>query len=288
MACPPMPFCLSISTLHVCQKANSSVHRQVKSRTGSYRSPPLLHPHALCLGAFQSSRLLGLKSKFKGRGLTLQAAVPALPNIGHSFEEQIALFCGHEDCWAGESTLSAPLPDALSRTFPERFPTMTAARKACRKKLVYIDGGSGWQQGLCGSPVSLGTKIIVFPRDAASALRGEARESTRLMVVYEDDHMAVVVKPPGYAVHGRGRKTVKHILGGELLIAGWYSAGHGPLKRHCHAVREIPPPFCLCRQLEGDKRARGRSSQASPCAQAGQPHWRSVGLRKDNGSRCEP
>ena len=133
-------------------------------------------------------------------------------------EEALESFSGHEDFWRAESPVAGRLPDALMLTFPERFPSMSAARKACRKKLVHVVLGAGdgneVQQGLCGSEVEVGAVICVLPKCAAATLNGAPRESTVLKVIYEDDHMAVIVKPPGYAVHGRGRKTIKHILGG--------------------------------------------------------------------------
>mmetsp|Transcript_5406 Transcript_5406/g.14029 ORF Transcript_5406/g.14029 Transcript_5406/m.14029 type:complete len:429 (-) Transcript_5406:179-1465(-) len=113
-------------------------------------------------------------------------------------------------------SVGGPLPEALAATFPERFPTMTSARKVCRRRQVYIkafDSGE-WRRGRCEDSVEAGsTSVRLLHRHATLS---SARRSVRLAVAYEDECMAVVHKLPGMMVHGRGRRTVKHVLGGSL------------------------------------------------------------------------
>lgn len=75
-----------------------------------------------------------------------------------------------------------------------------------------FDSGE-WRRGRCEDSVEAGsTSVRLLHRHATLS---SARRSVRLAVAYEDECMAVVHKLPGMMVHGRGRRTVKHVLGGE-------------------------------------------------------------------------
>jgi 23S rRNA-/tRNA-specific pseudouridylate synthase len=77
---------------------------------------------------------------------------------------------------------------------------------------VFVLREGEWQRGVCLDQVAEGQGVRVLHR---AATLSSTRRSHRLQPVYEDDHMAVVLKLPGMMVHGRGRKTVKHVLGGK-------------------------------------------------------------------------
>lgn len=101
-----------------------------------------------------------------------------------------------------------PLPAALAQALPQTFPTMTSARKACRRRRVRVDGAVG----SCGTQVSAGQTLQVLSEQSAAAAAAKERPPRRRLVpagldvpvVYEDGSVAVVVKPWGLKCHGRG------------------------------------------------------------------------------------
>jgi len=138
-------------------------------------------------------------------------------------------------------TISAALPDALAVSFPDRFPTMTSARKACRRRQVFVLREGEWQRGVCIDQVAEGQGVRVLHR---AATLSSTRRSHRLQPVYEDDHMAVVMKLPGMMVHGRGRKTVKHVLGGSLQPSS--APGALPRPHPVHRLDKLTGGLLVC------------------------------------------
>jgi hypothetical protein len=130
---------------------------------------------------------------------------------------------------AAACAADAPLPDALRALFPGAFATMTSARKACRRRRVLVDG----RLGGCGTAVRAGQLLQVLeplaaeaegPSGSMSAVAGEEvgaeqqqqqqqqrqQRSKRqrapppgleIPVLYDDDHISVVVKPYGLKCH---------------------------------------------------------------------------------------
>ena len=80
-------------------------------------------------------------------------------------------------------------------------PCASAAKKACRRKLVLVDG----KVGRTAHVASAAAEISVLARVEAgpapgSGRRALARPEEQLAVLFEDDHLAVVAKPAGVDV----------------------------------------------------------------------------------------
>jgi 23S rRNA-/tRNA-specific pseudouridylate synthase len=65
----------------------------------------------------------------------------------------------------------------------------------------------------------------------------------QLEVVYEDDDMAIVVKPWGIACYGRGTRTIRHVVAGFLRPS---SAGGGRADERAGGVAERGSSHTLC------------------------------------------
>lgn len=119
-----------------------------------------------------------------------------------------------------ETDLTVPV--ALMLMSPEEFPTFSKARKACRKRSVVVFR----EQGAKRQPTVARTIDRVHPGDSLgiqerqshgtySQLLSFAKPSFELPVVYEDDYMAIVNKPPGILVYedgGKGRGNIRYAL----------------------------------------------------------------------------
>ncbi|BDA48980.1 probable ribosomal large subunit pseudouridine synthase D [Coccomyxa sp. Obi] len=128
------------------------------------------------------------------------------------------------------------LPQAVAELFPQHFPTATSAKRACRRGEILVDGIVSklkyqrlvyggqlieWQQRMQGG--------AQLQPDCAPAM---------LQVVYEDEDIACVVKPPGMPTQGMG--GVKDVVGslGYLLTP---SSKVGSLWRPQHVHRLDAP-----------------------------------------------
>ncbi|KAK9826166.1 hypothetical protein WJX81_002565 [Elliptochloris bilobata] len=107
-----------------------------------------------------------------------------------------------------DGVLAQPLPAAVAALFAERYGTPTAAKRACRRGEVLVDGvqrGMTWVvRG--GQWLELQARVQGAAHGGRANSHASAPRPTPLEVVYEDDHLAVVVKPPGMPVQGRGLK----------------------------------------------------------------------------------
>ena len=106
---------------------------------------------------------------------------------------------------APPGAVAIPLAAALTSLLPSEFPSVTAARKACRRGEVLLNGTPARQD----APVAQGDAVAWAPRlggacapAAATALATAA--ASIITVAYEDDYMAVIVKPAGVATLGAG------------------------------------------------------------------------------------
>ncbi|GIL53564.1 hypothetical protein Vafri_9142 [Volvox africanus] len=147
------------------------------------------------------------------------------------------------------TTTTTTLPEHLHRLLPEHCPTVTAAKRAIRRRLVLriprlathgsvasgtdaVTGGPPHPAGVVASTrdtVTPGEVLQLLARRgtgimgwvgpaamrsvptaaAAAAARGHNETNTNgLPVAYEDEHMAVVIKPPGIETQGSGSETV--------------------------------------------------------------------------------
>mmetsp|Transcript_4727 Transcript_4727/g.10258 ORF Transcript_4727/g.10258 Transcript_4727/m.10258 type:complete len:261 (+) Transcript_4727:60-842(+) len=129
------------------------------------------------------------------------------------------------------------LPALVQRTWPDHFPSSSAAKRACRRSLVLVNG----EIGACGNHVGSNAVLELIARASAPA-PGQGRRSTGsvpLRIVYEDDDMAVVYKPAGIPVAGsqEGRLNVRTMLAYSLQP----SQNAEPLWRPQHVHRLDAP-----------------------------------------------
>lgn len=122
---------------------------------------------------------------------------------------------------------------ALHICLPDKFPTMTSARKMIRRGEVLSSIGEPLNTTF---NVTGGETLFVQKRSAPGLYpRGDA--PFELEVLHEDDDLAVVVKPPGVLTHknkGEGqRHTVKTCLAYTLKpTASLQDALHRPVAAH--------------------------------------------------------
>ncbi|KAI8476173.1 MAG: hypothetical protein J3K34DRAFT_286932 [Monoraphidium minutum] len=102
---------------------------------------------------------------------------------------------------AAAAPAARPLPDALRAALPEVFPTMTAARKAVRRRRVRVDGALG----ACGDQIAAGQLLQVLAApEGDTAGKRRPRPPPRgleIPVLFDDDYMTAVIKPWGIKVH---------------------------------------------------------------------------------------
>ncbi|QDZ19466.1 RNA pseudouridylate synthase [Chloropicon primus] len=134
-----------------------------------------------------------------------------------------------------------PLTDALLALFPELFKEKSSAKNAARRKLVMVND----KVMRCSGKVSTSDLVTVTNRttitkDLSIYLPKEVAETVKtIKVVYEDDHLGVMVKPRGMLSHGKGyecaNSLVAHLL--EPTKASVEESGgsmHRP--RLCHRL----------------------------------------------------
>jgi len=103
------------------------------------------------------------------------------------------------------------LAEATLAAFPSRFPTLAAARKAVRRGEVAAaeaDGRGGSSPRRGDFRPSPGSRLEILQRVRSSETRvldQYPADTPKLVVAYEDDHCAVVVKPEGVATVGAPR-----------------------------------------------------------------------------------
>jgi len=129
----------------------------------------------------------------------------------------------------------APLPERLQTLWPDRYQSASAAKKACRRSLVYINGDVARVTAVtaAGAEVAIVARVQAGPA-AGQGRRGMAPTDHRLVVLYEDDHLAVVSKPPGVAI-----PELRGLLTGALLPSR--CADLEPLWRPQHVHRLDKP-----------------------------------------------
>ena len=102
------------------------------------------------------------------------------------------------------------LPLALMTLFPTMFPTTTQAKKACRRKTVEVDGVRQTSAYIL-SPNAHVRVIARASNVTTFRLHAECSEPTEaLEIAYEDDHIAVVVKPAG--IDTMGSRSLESML----------------------------------------------------------------------------
>ena len=117
----------------------------------------------------------------------------------------------------GLSLHNVTVPFALVMVDPETYPSLSRARKACRKGSILIVRQSEVNATECqkfigrvGDRVYFGDKICVQVRmgDGSFSGLGHRKPPFELPVVYQDDHFALVNKPAGIVCYRQGSGQV--------------------------------------------------------------------------------
>ena len=131
------------------------------------------------------------------------------PVTYHDLSTDVVWACTIPD--KGGQNVVEPLPSALHRLWPARFASPTAARKACRRREIFVQNVC---LGSCSTLVFPGDVVEQRQRSApdlpVKSARGIAAAATAaLPVLYEDDDIAVVVKPRGMSVHNSPSQSTR-------------------------------------------------------------------------------
>ena len=114
-----------------------------------------------------------------------------------------------ETCYHGDSVRAH---EAVRRTWPERYGSKSAARKAIRRQLVQDGDGVSLRSG----DVAVAGQIIrLIARTSPGPAPGEGRRrrsDTPVDCVYEDDDLAIIFKPAGVSVQGDVRAALANGL----------------------------------------------------------------------------
>lgn len=99
------------------------------------------------------------------------------------------------------SSLAAPVPLPEAVQTYGGFASPSKARKLIRRGQVVVNG----KVCTCQDAAGAGDRVEVRPVEPRHKRRdGKPRGVKKIRVQYEDDHLAVIVKPAGVAVHGTG------------------------------------------------------------------------------------
>ena len=123
--------------------------------------------------------------------------------------------CASLGCVPASVADGTPLPEVLVAMDSERFPSMSRARKALRRGTVLING----REGRCITTAAVGDEVELQAR-IAPGFTPRGRPPFPVEVVYEDDALAVVLKPAGVCTHpppggtqgGSMRTAIMHAL----------------------------------------------------------------------------
>ncbi len=137
----------------------------------------------------------------------------------------------------------------LDRWFRRRFPQISQGRieKLCRKGEIRVDGG----RVKASTRVEAGQTVRVPPlpdtaapaRDKLSDISAADVQMMRDAVIYRDDHMIALNKPPGLPSQG-GSKQTRHVDGLSEAFALWiWMRNHGL----CTGLTKTHPAFCCWR-----------------------------------------
>jgi len=95
------------------------------------------------------------------------------------------------------------LPEAIATLFPELFETDSQIKKACRRKFVFVNS----KAANCSTEVGSCSDVVILSRVTNRDLSGgivNGSTQPNIEVIFQDDHLAVVVKPQGISTVGKG------------------------------------------------------------------------------------
>ena len=130
------------------------------------------------------------------------------------------------------------LPDLLCTLWPDDFQTASAARRACRRSIVLVDGSVG--RNGCG--VCAGAQLELLARVSAPELGDHGRRGAPpataepLRVVLDDPSFALVFKPAGMPTAGGEGLSMRELLASSMSCSG-APEGEAPLWRPQHVHR---------------------------------------------------
>ena len=141
-------------------------------------------------------------------------------------------------------------PLALQVLDPRRFPTPSKAKRACRRAEVALNG----RTARCGDDVNVGDVLELRARTCVeSYLQARFRSAKapfELKVAYEDDYLAVVVKPSGRPTHseGQGRMNLRSAVPFALRPPAKVDDGDRALSRPqpVHRLDKATSGLVLC------------------------------------------
>jgi hypothetical protein len=136
----------------------------------------------------------------------------------------------------------APLPEAVLALFATRFNSKSAARKACRRSLVLVDGvASGCSAAPAGgAALALLARVVGGPPPGQGGRNfnppetgncTDGPDNVPLRVCYEDDSLAVVYKPAGIDTGALRKLLPLAVLPSarpELQVVPFYPIVPGP------------------------------------------------------------
>ncbi len=130
------------------------------------------------------------------------------------------------------------------------IPTRSAARKALKREELLLDGLT----------VPANRRLVAGQRLTLLESATRPRVYTLdLEVVYQDPHLAVVLKPPGLPVTGNAHRTALHALPHNLEPSGEPDALVFP--RHCHRLDRGTGGLLVVARTAGALVAMGRAFQ---------------------------
>jgi RluA family pseudouridine synthase len=103
------------------------------------------------------------------------------------------------------------LDRVVAALFPGLVPSRAAAKAACKRGDVLVDGVPAEPSRF----VAAGQQLTLLPHSGPLP----APFPLALEVAYEDDAIAVVVKPPGLPVSGNQHRTLRHALSANLAAS---------------------------------------------------------------------
>ena len=141
-------------------------------------------------------------------------------------------------------------PLALQVLDPRRFPTPSKAKRACRRAEVALNG----RTARCGDDVRAGDVLELrartFVESYLQARFRSAKAPFELKVAYEDDYLAVVVKPSGRPTHseGQGRMNLRSAVPFALRPPAKVDDGDRALSRPqpVHRLDKATSGLVLC------------------------------------------
>lgn len=133
----------------------------------------------------------------------LPAKLPESNRDAERLAKRARLRSNHSTDCEGSEGLSAAV--ALSLCYPEEFPSLSSARKRIRRGEILW--GKDREEITMACSLSASDVVLLQMRTAPGMYpHTKSKLASEIDVLYEDDHLAAVVKPAGVLVHKGSRK----------------------------------------------------------------------------------